>query len=229
MVASLIRLNLIPLIGGVATGTILMLAVALTPAAALDSLVAESGLAGLFAVVAPPIGIAGRVMLAGGSGFGAGAVVWAALFLLFGAGGVLAREGGEDGMPQVRSADAHPDAPPRRPLSAADLSQTGNGDEGPLAPPIPVERAIPADLDQPLAVFDPRAVPTEPLAPVRALPPLATRPGARPAPLAPGERIDSFELSSRHAAESGVLSVEALLARLERGTMLHQRRMSRAA
>jgi hypothetical protein len=148
---------------------------------------------------------------------------------------VFAREGGEDGMPQVRSADRHPDAPPRRPLSAADLTARDLEDEyeddnedRPLpivGPAAPIERPIPADLDQPLAEFDPRAVPAEPLAPARALPPLSTPAPVKPAPLAPGERIDTFELSSRQAAESGAPSVEALLARLERGTMLYQRRM----
>jgi hypothetical protein len=227
-----IRLSLIPPVGGALLGTVLALAVAFTPAAALDAVVVDSGLAGL-AGARPPIGALGRLLLAAALGVGVGAVGWAALYLLFGTGGVFAREGGVDGMPQVRSADRHPDAPPRRPLSAADLSTRVDEDDdgdGPLpiaGPAAPIERPIPADLDKPLAEFDPRAVPAEPLAPARALPPLATPPPPKPkpAPLAPGERIDSFELSSRHAAESGASSVEALLARLERGTMLHQRRM----
>ena len=224
-----IRLSLIPPVGGVVLGTVLALAVAFTPAVALDALVLNSGLS---AITEPPVGTVGRLLLAVCLGVGVGAVGWAALYLLFGTGGVFAREGGEDGMPQVRSADRHPDAPPRRPLSAADLStradDEGDDGDGPLpiaGPAAPIERPIPVNLDQPLAEFDPRAVPAEPLAPARALPPLATPAPPKPQPLAPGERIDSFELSSRHAAESGAPSVEALLARLEQGTMLHQRRL----
>lgn len=224
-----IRLSPIPPVGGTVLGTILALAVAFTPAVALDAAVAESGLAGLVGIE-PPMGALGRLLLAAALGIGVGAVVWAALYLLFGTGGMFAREGGEDGMPQVRRADRHPDAPPRRPLSAADLSVQDEDEDGPLpivGPPAPIERPLPADLDQPLAVFDPRAAPAEPLAPARALPPLAMplKITPKPSPLAPGERIDSFELSSRNAAASGASSVEALLARLERGTMLHQRRM----
>ncbi len=226
MVVSRIRLSLVPPVGGALLGVVLALVVLLMPAVALDTVLAGGGSGGL--VAEPPIGAVGRSALAVASGLGVGAVGWAALFLLFGTGGVFAREGGEDGMPKVRSADRHPDAPPRRPLSAADLSGRDGEDEGePLpivGPAAPIERPVPADLDQPLADFDPRAVPAEPLTPARTLPPLAAAPGVKPAPLAPGERIDSFELSSRHAAESGASSVEALLARLERGTMLHQRR-----
>lgn len=74
----------------------------------------------------------------------------------------------------VRRADSHPDAPPRRPIMAtADL-----GPPLPIAPapdqrrvPEP-ERPLPADLDQPLAAFDPHAVPDVPREPVRAVAPL---------------------------------------------------------
>ncbi|HEX8384359.1 MAG TPA: hypothetical protein VF592_13420 [Sphingomonas sp.] len=252
MVATHFRLNMIPPIGGAATGVILALVTALMPAATVDALVVGSGLSGLAAAAGPPIGATGRLLLAIALGGMAGAIAWAALFLLFGAGGLFAREGGRDGMPQVRRADAHPDAPPRKPLSAADLSRPaapdhdvdasdadggGDGDGGPLpiaGPAAPIERPIPADLDQPLAEFDPRAIPAQPMAPSRPVPPLAvpaaTVPigSAKPAPLAPGERIDSFEITPRHAAEVGAPSIEALLARLERGTMLRQRQMSRA-
>lgn len=236
MVASRIRLSSIPPVGGLGLGVVLALAVLFMPAPVLDDLVAASGLGGLVAGAEPPVGTAGRLTLALGLGVGVGAVGWAALFLLFGTGGVFAREGGQDGMPQVRRADAHPDAPPRKPLSAADLPERDpiDEDEGPLpiaGPAAPIERPIPADLDQPLAEFDPRAIPAAPLEPVRPVAPLAAPPpvAAKTEPLAPGERIDSVELSPRHAAEAGAPSVEALLARLERGTMLHQRRMGRAS
>lgn len=221
------RLSLVPPIGGIGVGVLLTLLIASMPAAMLDRAVADSGLPGLVAAAAPPIGATGRLLLAGVIGAGVGAVAWAALFLLFGTGGVFAREGGENGMPQVRSADRHPDAPPRRPLSAADLSTIDPGSQeqgvdGPLpitGPAAPIERPIPKDLDQPLAEFDPRAIPAEPLAPARAVPPLAPPVVAK---LAPGERIDSFEISPWNAAEAGVSSIEALLARLERGSAVRR-------
>ncbi|MCI1142294.1 hypothetical protein MOP88_08260 [Sphingomonas sp. WKB10] len=63
-----------------------------------------------------------RAVLALAGGALAGAVIWSALFLLFGPGGLLApRAASSDGVPVLRRADAHPDAPARRPLSAADL------------------------------------------------------------------------------------------------------------
>ncbi len=89
-----------------------------------------------------------------------------------GAGGLLARrarpvtEDDEDYVPVVRRSDRHPDAPPRRPLNAAELG----------APPPPVdeeavERTLPADLDQPLSAYDPDAILSAPREPLRPAPP----------------------------------------------------------
>lgn len=219
MVATYFRLSSIPSVGGFAAGAAFTLVSAFMPAAMPDALALDDGLSG--------------VVLAVALGMGAGAVAWAALYLLFGTDGVFAREGGKDGMPQVRSADRHPDAPPRKPLCAADLStRDPDGDEGPLpivGPAAPIERPVPNDLDQPLAEFDPRAIRAEPRAPARAVPPMTKPPAtAKPAPLAPGERIDCFEISSRHAAQAGAPSIEALLARLERGSMSRRREVGRA-
>jgi hypothetical protein len=78
-------------------------------------------------------------------------------------------------VPSVRRADAHPDAPPRRPIRASED----------LGPPLPIvtvsvlrgvpelEQPLPRDLDQPLAAFDPVAVPFVAREPVRAVAPLA--------------------------------------------------------
>ncbi len=64
----------------------------------------------------------------------------------------------------VRRADAHPDAPPRKPMSAADLGtpmmEVGVGAARD-------ERPIPVDLDLPLAAFDPKAILPSPMTPAR--------------------------------------------------------------
>lgn len=119
--------------------------------------------------------------------------------------------------PVIRRADAHPDAPPRPPLLATrDLgtpflevtarhrsAESGLEDapEAETAAPrfaavveeTPAEQPLPADLDQPLAAFDPGAIPEVPMpAPV----PISPR---RPEPRAPvyeaGERFETFELT----------------------------------
>jgi hypothetical protein len=215
MAASRIRLSSIPPWGAAAAGVPFALAFALMPADWLTAIVDASGIATVVSAARPPLGATARLALAIGGGAGVASVVWAALFLLFGPGGVFAREGGADGMPEVRSADTHPDAPTRRPLSAADLGSPTPAVEYdtplPIAGPAArLERPLPQDLEQPLARFDPAAVPDEPRAPAPPVRPLATR----AAPLGPGERIASVELSSRDGGDS----VEALLARLERGT-----------
>jgi hypothetical protein len=148
----------------------------------------------------PPLGLTARGLLAIGAGAMAGAVTWSALFLLVGPGGVFAprvraiADDDDDEMPVVRRADAHPDAPPRRPLSAAELET------------LPDEVSFPFDLDQPLAAFDPHAIPAFPREPVRAIrpgDPIPAAPRREPLPIARPERPSS---------------IEALLERLERKT-----------
>ncbi|MBJ6121551.1 hypothetical protein JAO74_07080 [Sphingomonas sp. BT553] len=81
------------------------------------------------------------------AGCASGLVVWAALYLIWGKGGPFDRPLGD--APIVRRADAHPDAPPRWPLTMAEIGT-----------PPPREQELPTDLDQPLARFDPYAIPT---------------------------------------------------------------------
>lgn len=214
MVPTRIRLSALPTIGGVTSGTLAAIAVALLPQAWLEQAVELSGAGLLVAAAQPPLGATARLATAVGGSLFAGATIWAALYLLFGPGGAFARSGGEDGMPEVRLADAHPDAPPRKPLSVADLEEPR-----PAPLPLPIERDLPRDLNLPLAAFDPAAIPDQPIVP--------PAPSYR-APLAAGERIESFEISARHAFETGASSIEALLARLENGTQRRQVRLSRA-
>ncbi|MGK6356864.1 hypothetical protein ACMGDH_16750 [Sphingomonas sp. DT-207] len=108
--------------------------------------------------------------------------------------------------PVLRRADAHPDAPSRPPLLAMrDLgtpfleiraSETRPVPEA----PVPIERALPRDLSQPLAAFDPGAIRDAPLAAPAKLPSLRPRPR--------DERITRPETEA---------SIHALLDRLERG------------
>ncbi len=172
-----IRQNLIralPLYGAVAGGVVIAAIVAMLSTETLENLVWTTGVAALVPAALPPLGLTARVLLALGSGLLVGALLWSSLFLLFGPGGLLAkRTPREDGVPVVRRADAHPDAPPRKPMSAADLGtpmmEVGVGGSGGVRD----ERTIPVDLDLPLAAFDPKAILPVPMAPVRPVSPLA--------------------------------------------------------
>lgn len=226
----------LPTAGGVGVGLAVAATIALLSIDTLEHLVWTSGIASLVSAAVPPLGRTARVLLAVGGGLVAGAVMWSALFLVFGPGGFLAPK--EDEAPPVpfdrpslkervarlfparapspRRADAgqrrHQRPPQRRPMSAADLGT-------PLmevATVPPVERPLPRELDQPLAAFDPAALPPAPREPQRVLPALA-----------PGERLDTFELSpppppSRPMPapvrrEPASQSIDSLLRRLEEG------------
>ncbi|MEI5685923.1 hypothetical protein V8201_02395 [Sphingomonas kyungheensis] len=160
--------------GGIAGGIAVAALFLLVPQTVLEDWVWQSGMPALIAAAAPPLGATARALLALGGGLVTAAVAWSALFLLFGAGGLFARTAAADtGVPVLRRADAHPDAPARRPMSAADLGT-------PLPPPTPpaaadeppVVQSIPVDLNQPLAAYHPGALPDVPREPVRPVMPL---------------------------------------------------------
>jgi len=221
--------------GALGAGLAVVLVALLIPVGMLEDIVWNSGIAALVPAAAPPLGNTARALLALIGGGIVAAVSWSGLFLLFGPGGWLepsatprstaAPAAGaskstvawdDDRAPTLRRADAHPDAPARRPLMAKDL--------GVPMPPVevvrstpPVPQDIPADLDQPLAAFDPGAVPAEPMQPVRPVAPLHMV-GRRTAQvLADGERITSVELPSG-PLDDGPPSIDSLLRRLEEGT-----------
>lgn len=215
--------------GAAAAGTFL-----LVPSAMLEDWVWRSGIAALLPVAQPPLGATARIVLALAGGGVAAAVLWSALFLLFGPEGLLApkpRAPAEAGAPTLRRADAHPDAPARRPLSASDLGAPmppPTQPRDPVAqPPPPVECDLPADLDQPLAAFHPGAVPAVPREPLRAVAPLCPPAvlSRTPVALAQGERIATVELPRNADAASESPSIESLLKRLEQGA---RRRPARA-
>lgn len=226
-----IPMRSLPLYGGITAGVLAAIIFVAMPAGMLESLVWNSGVAALLPVAAPPLGVTARALLALGSGVLFAAVAWAALYLLFGPGGFLAKPVRSEGVPVVRRADAHPDAPPRRPMSAADLGRPLMEVVMPAGP----DRPIPADLDLPLAAFDPAAllqVPMEPARPVAPLvvperavepePVIEPEPEPEPEPL-PIEAAEPAPIAqpSRPAPASTPPAtpptIESLLARLEQG------------
>lgn len=217
----------LPLYGGVGVGVLAAIVVVAMPADTLESLVWNSGVAALLPVAAPPLGATARALLALGGGALFAAVSWAALYLLFGPGGFLVKPVRSEGVPVIRRADAHPDAPARRPMSAADLGMPLMEVVMPAAP----ERPIPADLDLPLAAFDPAALLQVPMAPVPTVAPLVvadrapkpTEAFGPPEPEAAPARIETFDLAplarpTRPAPPvASPPTIESLLRRLEQG------------
>lgn len=206
-------------------GGVVAAAVAAMPSTRLDPIVAASGLSRAIVAASPPFGATARTLLALGTGGAAAALTMLAIFLTLRLrDAVGARRTVASDAPVLRRADAHPDAPSRRPIRASED----------LGPPLPTvsapprrvhEQPLPADLDLPLAAFDPAAVPAVPAAPVRPVAPLATR----RALIDPGERFETFALTPavRPARGPGPVepgSIGALLDRLERSTQRTQRR-----
>lgn len=164
---------------GVAVG------IATAPGDTLNGVLDRAGVAALIPAAAPPIGVTGRTVLA---------LVAGALIALLGVVGrwcsLLPARRARAGdvivpsAPVVRRADAHPDAPPRRPIRASEdlgaplpiaAEAIPAAQPEPGAPP--VERPLPTDLDQVMSAFDPAALLREPLPAPDPVPPLA-----RPAP-----------------------------------------------
>lgn len=207
------KLSLVPLVA-VSLGGISALAAAALPAAVLDQLLASGDcLATLWSSAshAVPLSRPVAVLAIGAIGTGAGALT-AQLFrpdlrLPEPELGLESRM-----VPIIRRVDAHSDAsPPPRATQAPDLSAE--------AAPEPVseawsiaERDLPADLDQPLAAFDPQAIPPVPLPPP--VPPRRSK-GASAALRNPAGR-DPVDRLVRPETDA---TVHALLERLERGVV----------
>ncbi len=178
-----------------ATGLVAAALVVAAPEAVLDTVVDALQLSALVPGAAAPVGMTGRMLFAVALG---GLVLALGLLPL-----VMPRRRRATrlgAIPLLRRADAHPDAPARRPIAARSelgeplLLTDGTGGR---------EESIPVDLDQPLAAFDPGAVPAVPRAPVRVVPSLAA--GHR-------ERFETFPIP----ADEGEAPLGALLDRLER-------------
>ena len=139
----------------------------LMPTAVLEDLVVDSGIASLVTAAQPPLGITAHFAIAFLVALAVGGVSWFGLFLLVGTRMVvIGGNAREDGVPVLRRADAHPDAPPRRPVFAnRDLGTPFLEVTADTPPPMSAadamayarpgveERAIPVDLDTPLATY----------------------------------------------------------------------------
>lgn len=207
------RLKRLLPIAAAAIGTSVALLIAILPEWRLVALVEGLRLPSLLTAATPPLGFKARMLLAVAMGGLAGGGAFAALRLALG----YLPAPHQDGVPVLRRADAHPDAPARRPIRASeDL-----GDPLPMrsraiitaaAPEPVVERTVPVDLDTPLAALDPGAILVAPREPVRPVAPLA-----RAAP------ADAFELvpirraaRAKPARDALPATVSGLLDRLEK-------------
>ena len=197
--------RIVPIVFGIA-GLAVAGVVAALPSAMLERLVEALALPAIVPAAAAPLGATARTIVALALGLATGLFGFVPDLILYGRIPRRHPAAVRSDAPIVRRADAHPDAPPRRPIRATE-------ELAPPPPPVrpPVPRDLPADLDQPLAAFDPAAIPPVPREPVRAVAALAPK-IARPALIDPGERFESFELKP-----SGDTTIAALLDRLERG------------
>jgi hypothetical protein len=216
MVASPRQRLILPLAptGAGAAGVLLALAFAVMPTATLESIVVDSGIASLVNAAQPPLGLTARAVLALVGGGIVSVLVWVALFVAVGTRSIILqnpRASGDAG-PALRRADVHPDAPPRQPVFAnRDLGIPFLEVRAETAPTAqPAERALPADLDMPLAAFDPQsfAAPfktqadeAEILSPMQ-----SAEPTQAPLPirLETGHALDLIAASLRHAPESAI-------------------------
>ena len=195
---------------GAALGLATAAAIAVIPGGLLEALVMRSGIAAVVAAAQPPLGATARlillIVLGGGVAVFAGVGAW----LAFGKRTVgFGRTPAHPQLPYLRRADSHPDAPPRELVRAhRDLGAPMI----PLLPEADVAQALPADLDRPLADYDPEAIPAVPLEPARAVAPLA-----RPQLIDPGDRFETFDPAPTTAEIEPTATLHALLDRLERG------------
>lgn len=237
------------LVAAGALGVLVALGVLLLPGSMLEDAVTASGIAAFIPAAEPPLGATARIVVAVFASGVAASVAWLALSALIGIARSRLPDADTRG-PTVRRADAHPDAPPREPLRAGRDLGFELADEASFAPPpldipeLPPEPVIamgapappesagpppvqllPCDLDQPLAAFDPAAIPDSPLVPPPPVAPLHRQP-SRPPLYEQGERFETFELTpplrsvpqpGGIAAPETAATVHALLDRLERG------------
>lgn len=217
-----LTLPLAPLIAG-GLAVLVALVFALMPADLLGRLALDSGIAALVPAAEPPLGTTARMALVLVGGGGVGLVAWFALYLLIGTRSISisGREAGVDAPPVLRRADAHPDAPARRPLFAnQDLGTPFLEVRAPVHLALE-ERDLPTDLDQPLASFDPRAIPQAPADWFP--PPVSLSAGRRPQVFEAGERFETFDLTPKpgirpFAEVDEVDTVEGIAGGTGRGT-----------
>jgi len=237
---------------GIVVAALVALAFLVMPIAVIEDMAVDSGVASILTAAAPPLGLTARLAVAFFAGLAAGGVTWFGLFLVLGARTISIRHGaGDDGVPVLRRADAHPDAPPRRPVFAnRDLGtpflevKAEPVIDTPAEPDIVAARVVPADLDTPIADYrtpDDEPLPDlDPEPVVVPLPVFEPEPEAVAAPVpvpvltpvsaprfAPHERIETFGLAAapqddEPSAPLPQATIHDLLERLERGVARRQ-------
>ncbi|THD38017.1 MAG: hypothetical protein E7773_03335 [Sphingomonas sp.] len=218
---------------GVVVAGLVAIAFLLMPIGVIEDMAVDSGVSAMLTAAAPPFGLTARAAVAFFAALAAGGVTWFGLFLILGARTVLLnRAKAENGVPVLRRADAHPDAPPRRPVFAnSDLGTpfldvkaapiAEEAEEAAIEPAYVVEACdVPEDLDTPIAAYrtpDDAPLPDPEPAPAPVLTPVS-------APrFAPHERIETFGLASDEpSAPLPQATIHDLLARLERGVAKRQ-------
>lgn len=222
---------------GIVVAGLVAIAFLLMPIVVIEDMAMDSGVAAMLTAAAPPFGLTARLAVAFFAALAIGGVTWFGLFLTFGARTVsLGSAKPADGVPVLRRADAHPDAPARRPVFAnsdlgtpfLDVKAAPVDDFEPwLEGAVIVSAAcdVPADLDTPIAAYrtpddlplpdsDPEPEPLPMLTPVSA------------PRFAPHERIETFGLGAPQDDEPSAplpqATIHDLLERLERGVARRQ-------
>ncbi|MDJ0277193.1 hypothetical protein QLH51_10345 [Sphingomonas sp. 2R-10] len=242
----------LPRVLAAVAGLAVAIAIAFVPAWRIETVVSESGLPAFLPIAAPPLGWTARAALMLLAALLVALPLWVALTLL-GATRPTAltySEAAEDELPpSVRRADAHPDAPPRPPVRAGrDLGAPFLDS----VEPVEAEIALPRDLDTPMAMFDPQALPQVPAAPPPTVRPLfrpldpepelaefapiadpgpVDAPAIEPEPFAGVQSVPAPEpvepvAPPAAASTTPAPSIATLLDRLDRG--LQRRRLDRA-
>ena len=211
---------------GLVVAVLVALAFLFMPIRVIEGMAVDSGIAAILTAAAPPLGVTARLAVAFFAALAAGGATWFGLFLIVGARAMLIRRGAaEDGVPVLRRADAHPDAPPRRPVFAnsdlgtpfLDVKAEPVTDE-PFVPIVTAAQNVPTDLDTPIAAYwTPSDVPLPDVGPEPVFVPIVVpepepeaiaapivEPEPLPAPVltpvsaprfAPHERIETFGLA----------------------------------
>ncbi|MGN7160033.1 hypothetical protein [Sphingomonas sp. SAFR-052] len=176
------------------TALTVALVIALLPVWRIEAAVEASGLPALLPAAAPPLGMTARVVLMLAAATLIAGPLWIGLWLLL---PVKRKRRPATAEPSVRRADAHPDAPPRPPVRAT--RDLGKPFLDPLDP-VETEMDLPRDLNVPMAIFDPAAVPPVPAAPAQAV-----RPLFRPTPVPAEETtIDTDAVSAPPEPEASM-------------------------
>lgn len=213
----------LPLSVAVPVGLAVAIAIAFVPMWRIEAVVSDTGLPAFLSIAEPPLGWTARAALMLFAALAVAVPVWIALCLVERGPVALPSSDAieEEAPPSVRRADAHPDAPPRPPVRAArDLGQPFLD---PVAP-TEAEVALPRDLNTPMAMFDPEALPVVPAAPPPSLRPLF-RPEPEPEPVAEAEPAPQPPEEPAAEPVQPAPSLSALIDRLDQG--LQRRRGDR--